>query len=183
MLELFYETCVLTNSRLQSVPNLLKQKVICNIKPFLLLLQYYTKVAANWVRKIFFQKLQIQKKAFSAFRSVSGGWFEQYVSQIKDLRLCSPKQCFRVILRQRCAENMKDIYRRTSMPNCDFNKAAGDHLCQGAISIKVLCNFTGIALWYGCSPRNLLHIFTTLFPRNNSGGLPLCSLSNATFRI
>ena len=131
--------------------------------------------------RYFSRNYKFRKKAFSAFRSISGGWFEQYVSQIKDLRLCSQKQWFRVVFRQRCTKDMKHIYRRTSMPNCDFNKAAGDHLCQSAISIKVLCNFIGIALWYGCSLRNLLHIFTTPFLRNNSGGLNLCSLSNATF--
>ena len=30
-------------------------------------------------------------------------------------------------------------------------------------------NFIEIALWHGCSPVNLLHIFRTPFPRNTSG--------------
>ena len=34
-------------------------------------------------------------------------------------------------------------------------------------------NFIEIALWHGCSPVNLLHIFRTPFPRNTSGWLLL----------
>ena len=37
----------------------------------------------------------------------------------------------------------------------------------------VLCNFIEITLWHECSPVNLLHIFTTLFPKNTSGRLLL----------
>ena len=45
----------------------------------------------------------------------------------------------------------------TPMSKCDFNKVA---------------NHT-ITLRYGCSPVNLLHIFRTTFPKNNSEGLLL----------
>ena len=34
------------------------------------------------------------------------------------------KQPSRGVLRKRCSENMQQIYRRTSMPKCDFNKVA-----------------------------------------------------------
>ena len=34
------------------------------------------------------------------------------------------KQPFRGVLKRRSSENMQQIYRRTPMPNCDFNKAA-----------------------------------------------------------
>ena len=34
------------------------------------------------------------------------------------------KQPPRGVLRKRCSENMQQIYRRTLMPNCDFNKVA-----------------------------------------------------------
>ena len=44
------------------------------------------------------------------------------------------------------------------------------------ISIKLLCNFIEIALWYGCSPVNLLHIFRTPFLKNTSGWLLLIIL-------
>ena len=44
------------------------------------------------------------------------------------------------------------------------------------LSIKLLCNFIEIALWHGCSPINLLHIFRRPFPKNTSGGLLLVLL-------
>ena len=34
------------------------------------------------------------------------------------------KQPFKGALRKRCFENMQQIYRRTPMPKCDFNKVA-----------------------------------------------------------
>ena len=43
--------------------------------------------------------------------------------------------------------------------------------CRSAFSIKFLCNFIEITFWHGCSPVNLLHIFTASFPKNISGGL------------
>ena len=63
------------------------------------------------------------------------------------------KQLSRGVPRKRCSENMQQIYRRTPMPKCDFNKE--------------------VTLRHGCSPANLLHIFRTLFPRNTSGWLLL----------
>ena len=53
------------------------------------------------------------------------------------------------------------------------NNFTGEHHFQSVISIKLLCNFIEIALWHGCSPANLLHIFRTLFSRNTSGWLLL----------
>ena len=32
----------------------------------------------------------------------------------------------RVVLRKRCFKNMQQIYKRTYMPKCDFNKVAKD---------------------------------------------------------
>ena len=34
------------------------------------------------------------------------------------------KQPPRGVPRKRCSENMQEIYRRTPMPKCDFNKVA-----------------------------------------------------------
>ena len=34
------------------------------------------------------------------------------------------KQPLKVVLTKRCSENMQQIYRRTPMPKCDFNKVA-----------------------------------------------------------
>ena len=51
------------------------------------------------------------------------------------------------------------------------NKFTTEHLCQSVISIKLLCNFIEIALWHGCSPVNLLHIFRTPLSKNTCGRL------------
>ena len=69
------------------------------------------------------------------------------------------KQPFRNVLEERCSENMQQIYRRTPMPNCDFNNS-----------------FIEIAFSHWCSPVNLLHIFRILFPKNTSGRLLLHDL-------
>ena len=34
------------------------------------------------------------------------------------------KQLSRGVFKKRCSENMRQIYRRTPMPKCDFNKVA-----------------------------------------------------------
>ena len=54
---------------------------------------------------------------------------------------------------------MQQIYGRTPIPKCDFN--------------KVSSNFIEIALRHGCSLVNLLHIFRTPFPQNTSRRLLL----------
>ena len=65
------------------------------------------------------------------------------------------EQPSRDVLMKRYSENMQQIYRRTPMPKCDFNKVAA------------------IALRHGCSPENLLHVFKTPFLENSSEGLLL----------
>ena len=80
-----------------------------------------------------------------------------YYQPVPDLQ----KQPPRGVSRKSCSENMQQIYMRTPMPKCDFNKVA------------LLCNFIEITLRHGCSPVNLLHIFRTPFPRNTSGWLLL----------
>ena len=47
-------------------------------------------------------------------------------------------------------------------------KFTGEHPCRSIISIKLYCNFVEIAIWHGCSPVNLLHIFRTPFYKNTS---------------
>ena len=37
------------------------------------------------------------------------------------------KQYSRGVLRKRCSENTHQIYRRTPMPTCDFNKVILEH--------------------------------------------------------
>ena len=41
-----------------------------------------------------------------------------------DILMNVQKQPSRSVLRKRCSENMQQIYRRTPMPKCDFNKVA-----------------------------------------------------------
>ena len=65
------------------------------------------------------------------------------------------KQHSRGALRERCSENMQQIFRRT--PMLKFKQSS----------------FIKITLQHGCSPVNLLHIFRTPFPKDTSGGLLL----------
>ena len=69
------------------------------------------------------------------------------------------KQPPRGVPRKSCFENMQQIYRRTPMPKCDFNKVAR----------------------HGSSPVNLLHIFRKPFPRNTPGWLLLQYVSGRFF--
>ena len=66
------------------------------------------------------------------------------------------KQPSRGVLRKRCSENMKQIYRRTPMPKCDFNKI--------------------VLLWvFSCK---FTTYFRTPFYKNTYGGLLLYHLSS-----
>ena len=75
------------------------------------------------------------------------------------MKTIGQKQPSRSVLKKWCFENMQQIYRRTPMTKCDFNKVAS--------------KFIKIALRHGCSPVNLLHIFKAPFPKNTSGRLLL----------
>ena len=54
-----------------------------------------------------------------------------------------------------------------------WSKFTGEHPCRKVISMNLLCNFIEIALWHGCSPVTLLHIFRTPFYKNPHRGLLL----------
>ena len=43
------------------------------------------------------------------------------------------KQPSRDVLSKRCSENKQQIYRRTPMPKCDFNKVACFHKCEHVV--------------------------------------------------
>ena len=68
----------------------------------------------------------------------------------------SHKQYPRDVLRKRCSEHIRQSYKRTPMPTCNFNKVASQ---------------VEIAIWHGCSPINLIHIFRTSFSKNTFEGL------------
>ena len=65
----------------------------------------------------------------------------------------------RCLLRKKCSENKQQIYRRTLVPKCDFNKVA-------------LQCYIEITLRNEHCPVNLLHIFRTPFYKNTYGKLP-----------
>ena len=93
---------------------------------------------------------------FSYFQSFEDNKIGQEKSNSSNLDESTPsyfeKQPFRGVLRKKCSEIMQQIYRRTPMPNCDFNK---------------------VTLRHGCSPVHLLHIFRTPLPKSTSGRLLL----------
>ena len=68
-----------------------------------------------------------------------------------------------VFIRKRCSENKQQMYRRTPMPKCDFNKVA-------------LQLYIEITLSHRCSAVNSLHFFRTPFLENTSGWLLLSFL-------
>ena len=53
------------------------------------------------------------------------------------------------------------------------SKFTGEHPCQSAISINLLCNLIEIALRHGCSVNLLLLIFRATLPKSISGRLLL----------
>ena len=53
------------------------------------------------------------------------------------------------------------------------SKFTGEHPCRSAMSIKLQSKLIEITLGHGCSPKNLQHIFKTLFLKKTSGRLLL----------
>ena len=93
--------------------------------------------------------------------------FVQYRTSVSPWKQ-DQKQPSKCVIKKRCSENMQQIYRRTPMPKCDFN--------------NVVSNFIEISLRHGCSPVNLLHIFSSPFPMNTSGRLLLQDASGTYMR-
>ena len=69
------------------------------------------------------------------------------------------------VLRKRCSENMKQIYRGIFGKGVlkIWSKFTGEHPCQSVISIKLKSNFIEVTLRHGCSPVNLLHFLHWVF--------------------
>ena len=86
-----------------------------------------------------------------------------YVFLAKILLSCSIAQCWkrpsRCVLRERCSENMQQIYRRTPMLKCDFDE----------VTWQISWNHTSAWVFY-CK---FAAYFRTPFPRNTSGWLLL----------
>ena len=68
-------------------------------------------------------------------------------------------------------EPSRGFLRKGALKIC--SKFTGQNPCESAISVKLLCNFTQITLWHGCSPVNLLYIWRTPFSKNTSRRLLL----------
>ena len=69
------------------------------------------------------------------------------------------KQPLRGVLEKRCSENMQQIYWRTPIPKCDFNKVAKQFYWNRTSASVFSCD--------------LVHIFITAFLQNTSGRLLL----------
>ena len=72
------------------------------------------------------------------------------------------------VLRERCSENMQQLYRRIPIPKCDFNKVA-----------KQLYSNHNSAWVFSCK---FATYFWNTFPRNTSRGLLLNTISYRKFR-
>ena len=84
------------------------------------------------------------------------------ISYLPKLKMNTQKQPFRGVLEKMCSESMQQIYMRTHVSKCNFNKV-------GKQSVD-------IALRHGCYPVNLQYIFRTPSPKNTSGWLLLNTL-------
>ena len=89
-------------------------------------------------------------------------------SLFKDFTEAGFDRCFYI----RCSKNMHKIYRRTHIPTCDFNKVAKHTLLSALLSFSEVRN----TLRHRRSPRNLLYISRTSFPKNISQRMLLTSI-------
>ena len=113
------------------------------------------KCSIAWVPKCPLS-VQVSKCPLSAQLPQVLEWPSAQVSCVLECpRTKAHKQPPRGVLGKMCSENMQQIYRRTPMPICDFNKVAK----------QLYWNLT--SAW--CFPVNLLHIFRTPFSTNTSG--------------
>ena len=69
------------------------------------------------------------------------------------------KQPSRGVLRKRCSENVLQIYRRTLMPKCDFNKIALQLYWNRTSAWMFSCKFAT----YFQSTSSFEHLWTTAF--------------------
>ena len=83
---------------------------------------------------------------------------------------------FFIVVVQRFLKDLEAALQRCSLEDVVkiCSKFTEEHPCQS--------HFIQIALWHGCSPVNLLHIFRTPFPKNTSGGL-LLKISRKMFVV
>ena len=92
---------------------------------------------------------KIAVHACKVFLTINGFFF--FVCRFSYFKDFFFKQLSRSVPKKMCSKNMQQMYRRISIPKCDFNKIASE--------------------LYGCSPVYLLHIFRTPVPKNSYGWL------------
>ena len=89
---------------------------------------------------------------------------EEYICE--GYRINPPEKVFwwteSTVLTKRCFENMQQIYRRTPMPKCDFNKVA----------LRLYWNRTS-AWVFSCKFAAYFQNIFSEHPKNTSGGLLL----------
>ena len=56
-----------------------------------------------------------------------------------------------LLKRAKLRSNRPEVFLRKGVLKI-CSKFTGEHTCRNMMSIKLLCNFTKIALWHGCSP-------------------------------
>ena len=101
------------------------------------------------------------------------------------------KQPFRVVLLESCSGNMQQIYRRTIMPKCDFNKVALELYWNRTSAWMVSCSFTSYFqnnfsqehLWIAASVVHnyLLKVVSFVFFQNVCTKLTLFFVIKPTF--
>ena len=140
----------------------LRTPTLSNISGQLLLLQGFCGYPRNSNFSCLFENLLLglfrtvrHKKYSEKDVYVDGGFLCNYPIHAFDGKSVQ-KQPPKGVLSKRCSENMQQIYMRTTMPTCDFNKVAS--------------NFIEVTLRHGCYLVNLLHIFRAPFYKNAYGG-------------
>ena len=63
------------------------------------------------------------------------------IYNIKLSKLLLQKQPLRGVFEKRCSENMQQIYRRTPIPKCNFNKVAKQLYCNRTSAWVFSCKF------------------------------------------
>ena len=95
------------------------------------------------------------------------------------------KQPFRGVLWKRCSENMQQIYKRTPMPKCDFNKVAlqlyWNHTSAWVFSCKFAAYFQNTFskehLWMAAPGLGRTKVnlkLTCIFPAENTTPIRRC---------
>ena len=87
--------------------------------------------------------------SFHQYRGFGEGEVINPVGKFKDKKVgdydLEQKQRFRGVFMKRCSETMQQIYRRTPVAKCDFNKVAlatllKSHFAMGVL-LKICCMF------------------------------------------